>query len=354
MHYDPNYRNQFFYDSSNSIGIKEAIGIAKRELAVSEIKTKMPKSKLSKVTLYGFLGVIALILLATALVWFITKSLLFTIVLFVIMAFFSVAVMAVVIVIAGAVHRRSCTDPVEATCIGYSISGGDDHTGGGGVSKTPVFEYEYQGFKFVAFDGVYDNFSQVPVVSQKTTILINPSDPEDIVWNFGKHRQIFLILAGLFGTVLSISMLLVILNDDNFMKTALSDGEPKTEAQSAANPGSEIPSSEGAFVIRKTDDGRIIMDDAYLRNEVFSHYPDSEYVVKKRKVSEVEVHDDGEMYIVHFKEDPDFSESEWYFTKEDALVDEVKSAKAGDEFIFAEVKDVGACWIFSTKEYELE
>ena len=92
MHYDPNYRNQFFYDSSNSIGIKEAIGIAKRELAVSEIKTKMPKSKLSKVTLYGFLGVIALILLATALVWFITKSLLFTIVLFVIMAFFSVAV----------------------------------------------------------------------------------------------------------------------------------------------------------------------------------------------------------------------------------------------------------------------
>ena len=63
MHYDPNYRNQFFYDSSNSIGIKEAFRIARRELNVAELKTKMPKSRQSKVTLFAFLGVSALILI---------------------------------------------------------------------------------------------------------------------------------------------------------------------------------------------------------------------------------------------------------------------------------------------------
>ena len=44
MHYDPNYKNQIFYQSSNSIGIAEAFQIAKRELAVAEYKTKMPKN----------------------------------------------------------------------------------------------------------------------------------------------------------------------------------------------------------------------------------------------------------------------------------------------------------------------
>ena len=354
MHYDPNYRNQFFRDSANSFGIREAFAVMKREFQVAEYKTKMPKSKPTRVTNLALLGVVLLVLAATAIIWFVSRSLMLIVTLFCIMAFASVGIVALIVMIAGSVLKRACTEAVEATCIGYSFATGSSHDSRGGrLERTPVFEYEYQGMKCVAFDGVYDNFSEIPVVSQKTTILVNPSDPEDIVWNFGKRRSIFLILAFAFATVLSISMLLVILNDDNFMKAALSDGEPKTEAQSTQNSGSEI-SSEESFVIRQTDDGRIIMDDAYLRNEVFFHYPDSEYVVKKRKVSEVEVLDDGEMYIVHFKDDPDFSESEWYFTKEDALVDEVKSTKAGDEFIFAEVKEVGACWIFSTKEYELE
>lgn len=354
MHYDPNYRNQFFRDSANTFGIREAFAVMKREFQVAEYKTKMPKSKLSKATTLALLCVIALVLIITAIIWFTSHSLLLTLVLFLIMAFFSVGVTAIIVFIIGSVMRKSCTEPVEATCIGYSFATGSSHDSRGGrLERTPVFEYEYQGLKCVAFDGVYDNFSDIPVVSQRTTILVNPSDPEDIVWNFGKKRQFFLILACAFSFVLGGSMLLVILNDDNFMKAALSDGEPRTEAQSTQNSGSEI-SSEESFVIRQTDDGRIIMDDAYLRNEVFFHYPDSEYVVKKRKVSELEVLDDGEVYIVHFKDDPDFSESEWYFTKEDALVDEAKSAKAGDEFIFAEVKDVGACWIFSTREYELE
>ena len=45
MHYDSNYRNQFFRDSANSFGIREAFAVMKREFQVAEYKTKMPKSK---------------------------------------------------------------------------------------------------------------------------------------------------------------------------------------------------------------------------------------------------------------------------------------------------------------------
>ena len=353
MHYDPNYRNQFFYDSSNSIGIKEAFRIARRELNVAELKTKMPKSRQSKVTLFAFLGVSALILIITAIIWFVSKSLLLTLVLFVIMAFASVAVIAIVSAIAGAVLRRDCSDPVDAVCIGYSYSGGgSDGTSGGRMTRTPVFEYEYQGYKWVAFDGMYDNFTKVPLVSQPTKILVNPSDPEDIVWDFSNSRQVFLILAALFGSVLSIAMFLVVINDEKFMNAALSDGEPKTEAVSSQNPGSEIASEE-EFTIQKTDDGRIILSDAYLRNEVFSAYPGCEYIVKMRKVAGMEVFDDGEIYAVTFEEDPDCSEKEWYFSREEAT-DEIKNLSAGDEYIYAEVKEVGAMWVFSPKEYAIE
>ena len=355
MHYDPNYRNQFFHESPDSIGIREAIDLTRREVAVSQYKTKMPKSKLSKITLFAFLGSCALVLIVTAIVWFISKSLLFTLVLFVIMAFLSVGIIAVITVIGESVLRKNCTEPVEATCIGYSVSGGgsDHSTAGNRVERAPVFEYEYQGLKWVAFDGVYDNFSKVPFVSQKTTIMINPDDPEDIVWNFGKHRQFFLILAFLFGTVLGVSMLLVVLNDDNFMNSAFSDDTPRTETESTLNSGSEIPSGDEVYVIKKTGDGRIILDNSYLKNEVFTAYPDSEYVIKTRKISETEVIDDGVAYAVFFEPDPDFTESEWYFTKEE-VTDEVKNASRGDEFIFAEVKESGACWVFSTNEYALE
>lgn len=358
MHYDPNYKNQFFHQSANTIGIAEAIQIARREINVAEYKTKMPMSRLSKITLYAVLGVSALVLIISAIIWLISKSFLLTLVLFVIMAFASVGVISVIIAIASAILRKSCTDPVEATCIGYSYSAGPNHNPRPGrITKTPVFEYEYHGMKCVAFDGMYDNFSQGPLISQKTNILVNPDDPEDIYWNFGNQRLIFLILAFAFGTVLSLSMLFVVLNDKNFMDAALSKDEPVSETGSMQNSEIEVPSgeeiNEEINEIKKTDDGRIILTDSYLKNEVFKAYPDSEYVVKERKITEIEIIDDGEVYAVRFDPDPDFSESEWYFFGEE-VTDEVKSVSKGDEFIFCEVKEFGASWIFSTKEYALE
>lgn len=353
MHYDPNYKNQFFHQSSN-VGMNEALDILRREISSAPYKTKMPKKGLSKVVLYALPAVSALVLIITAIVWLITKSFLFTLVLFVILAFCGVGIMALISVIAGSILRKKCSEAVEATCIGYSYAAGSNGgSPGARIDRTPVFEYEYHGYKCVAFDGVYDNFSRGPLVSQQTTILVNPEDPEDIVWNFGKTRQIFLILAFLFASVLSIAMLFVVLGDENFMNSALSEGEPQAETGSVQNSESEIPSEAEAFVIAKSDDGRIIMNDAYLRNEVFTAYPGCEYVIKKRKVSELEVLDDGEIYVLRFEPDPDFSESEWYYTPND-ITEEAKNAKPGDAFIFAEVKGNGAAWIFSTKEYVLE
>lgn len=357
MFYDPNYRNQFFYDSSNSIGIREAFQLARRELSVAAYKTKMPKTGLSKVGLYSFLGVSAFVLIATALIWIFFKSALFTIVLFVIMAFASIGIIAIIYTVALFRFRRRCSVPVEATCIGYSISGGADHDSGAGrISRSPVFEYEYQGARFVAFDGMYDNFSALPAVSQKTTILIDPSDPEEIVWNFGRKREKFLILAAAFAVVLGFAMLFIVLNDENFMNSAFHEKNRNAavgEMQSEQNSESGMPSSEEVFAIRKNDDGRIILDDAYLRNEVFTQYPDSEYVVKKRKVTGSEVFDDGEIYAVYFEVDPDFYDAEWFFSNKEAT-EEVKNVSAGDEFIYAQIKEEGAAWIFSTREYVLE
>lgn len=353
MHYDPNYRNQFFHNSANRIGIREAVDILRRELAVREVKTPMPKTKTSKIVLFSLLGIIALILLISAVIWIVSKSLLLTIVLFVLMAFLSVGIMSVVFFVSEQVHRRSCTEAVDAVCIGYSISGDGANDNGGGVSRTPVFEYEYHGYKYTAFDGVYDNFSALPAVLQETKILINPSDPEDIVWNFGKKRGRFLILAGAFATVLSLAIFFVILNDENFMNSALGDDAPDTEAGSTGNSGSEVSSGEEEFVVRHTDDGRIILDDAYIRNEIWYNVPDVEYVIKVRKIKEVETANEGSLLNIRFEPDPDFIETEWFFEGPE-LTDEIRSLKPGDEMIFAEAKNYGYLYVFSTTEYVLE
>lgn len=351
MHYDPNYKNQFFRDSSNSFNFKEMIETLRTELAVRDAKVPMPRTKTSKIVWFAFFIILGLILLTAAIIWFTTKSLLLILVVFVLQAFLTVGIMAVVYVVAGAVHRRSCTEAVEATCIGYSISGNDSN--GGGISRSPVFEYEYDGYKFKAFDGVYDNFTRVPLVSEKTKILINPSDPEDIVWNFGNNRAFFLILAGVFATVLSTAMFLVVINDENFLNAALGDDTPKIEAAGEQNAGSEAAPAEEEFVIRYSDDGRIIMDDAYIRHEVWYAFPDSDYVVKYRTITETEFMEE-DWLSVKFDPDPDFSESEWWYVKDD-ITDEVRNLKPGDELIFTESKNEQAgSWVFSTKEYVLD
>ena len=89
------------------------------------------------------------------------------------------------------------------------------------------------------------------------------------------------------------------------------------------------------------------------KNDKEKSTPDKEYIIKARKVTELEVADDQSFYVLHFEEDPDFVDAEWFFGQEE-LTDEVKNAKPGDEFYYTQIPEIGASKLFSTKEYVLE
>ena len=80
MRYNPNYRNQIFYDSANSIGIDEVLHLLMQEFKTREFKEKMPKTKETKILLYSLLGLGVLNLFVTALIWIFTRSLAYSIV----------------------------------------------------------------------------------------------------------------------------------------------------------------------------------------------------------------------------------------------------------------------------------
>ena len=364
MHYDPNYKGQIFWNSSNAIGIDEVLGLLRREFSTQEFKTPMPRPKPSKIIRYSLLGLIAVLLLATATAWILTKSVVYSIVIMVIGAVYVVGFMCLIIAFLLNHGRKACSVPVEAVCIGYSLSGGGD-TGanyGGQIERSPVFQYEFQGYNWTAFDGMYDNFSKLPMMATPTKILVNPDDPEDIVWNFKKGRERFLILGGIFALVFCTAMMFVVHNDDNFMNSVIparaaavaAQKEKEADLGEGETPsGVETLSEEGEYVPRMTEDGRIILDEKAFRNDIWAYFPDSEYIVKVRKVTELEVLEEDKVYIVHFEEDPDFTDSEWFFTGED-VTDEVKNVSPGDEFIYTEIPEVGATKIFSVKEYVLD
>ena len=358
MRYNPNYRGQIFYDSANSIGIDEVLHLLMQEFKTREFKEKMPKTKETKILLFSLLGLSVLCLFVTVLIWIFTRSLAYSIVIMLIGAVYVVGIMCIIATVTLNITRKACSDPVEAVCIGYSLSGGGSSRNyGGRIMRSPVFQYEYQGYKWTAFDGTYDNFSQLPMMGVPTKILVNPSDPEELIWNFRKGRERFLILGAAFAIVLSSAILFVVQNDEKFLNSVIPARAAQVEAGKEAQKTSEMVSvpegtSEGEFVPKVSDDGRIILDDQYMKNVVWAAYPDSEYILKARKVKELEIADDQSFYVLYFEPDQDFSDSEWFYTQDD-VTEEVKNVKPGDEFYYSEVPEKGASWIFSTKEYVL-
>ena len=148
MRYNPNYRGQIFYDSANSIGIDEVLHLLMQEFKTREFKEKMPKTKETKILLYSLLGLSVLNLFVMALIWIFTRSLAYSIVIMLIGAFYVVGIMCIIATVTLNITRKACSDPVEAVCIGYSLSGGGSSRNyGGRIMRSPVFQYEYQGYK---------------------------------------------------------------------------------------------------------------------------------------------------------------------------------------------------------------
>ena len=224
MIYDPNYKDQVFWET-NDFSMDTIISKLKSEIANHKYKTKRPASRFSKFFLIGF-GVYSVLVFASLFGSFIvTRSTLFMMVAGLCFLFFWGGWLCLYIAVLYSVLSKRCTLPIEATCIGYSLSSNENSGNGGGLSLCPVFEYEYGGAKITAFDGVYDNVNKKPSIGAKGTIFINPEEPDEIVWTKKNKIVPFMILAFLFAVVLSMAIFWVVINDENFMNEALNKAE---------------------------------------------------------------------------------------------------------------------------------
>ncbi len=224
MIYDPNYKNQVFWDT-NDFSIGEIVSKLKSEIATQKYKTKRPATRINKLFLIGF-GVYMVLVFSSLLGSFIiTRSLLFMMVAGLCFLFFWGGWLCLYMAVIYTVLSKRCTLPIEAECIGYSLSNNGNHSNGGGLSLCPVFEYEYGGAKITAYDGIYDNVNKKPSIGAKGTIFINPEEPDEIVWTKKNKIVPFMILAFLFAVVLSMAIFWIVINDENFMNEALNKAE---------------------------------------------------------------------------------------------------------------------------------
>jgi hypothetical protein len=222
MRYESNYRNQFFWESDGLPGISEMMDFFRSEMTAP--KAKIPATKITKAILISLLSLSAITVITAGISFAIMKSIAFTVVLSMLVLFFLMGIMIIVLsILQFKVFPKACSEPVEAECIGFSISGGNGDGGAAGPTRCPVFKYSYHGFEYTAFDHVYENRGNFPAVGSKLQILVNPDDPEELVWDLTGRRPRFLILCGIFAIVLSAAIMFIVLNDKNFMDSARED-----------------------------------------------------------------------------------------------------------------------------------
>ena len=282
MFYDPNYKNQVFWES-NDISYSQVWAKLKDEIRNQAVREKAPGSRLSAFVKYGVLGMVILTLLSAVAALVITKSLLFTLVAGLCFMFFWLGWLCLFIGIVGfVILPKRYSVPVEAACIGYSISGiGGSNEGGGGIPVCPVFEYEFGGNRFTAYDGVYENINRKPGIGTKTEILIDPEQPEELRWNRSNKNAVFFFLAFGFAVALSSAIFLIVLNDDNFMNEALgraaSNPTPSDKAVNIIEERIDIEGLDEEFTIYFIADAHICLCDGRdesVREECESRYLD--------------------------------------------------------------------------------
>ena len=222
MFYDPNYKHQIFWETDD-FSLDIIFSKFKEEIHLQSQKINPPKSKRGTLAIYAILGIIVLSALSSGIAFIITKSGLFTLVTAVCFTFFWFGWACLFLAIAGfIIYPKRLNVPVEATCIGYSFSSsGGSPNESFSIPLCPVFEYEYNGQKITAYDGIYDNINKKPGIGTKATIFVDPEHPEELKWGTSKNNAIFLILAFGFAVVLSMAIFFIVLNDDNFMNEAL-------------------------------------------------------------------------------------------------------------------------------------
>ena len=222
MFYDPNYKNQTFWET-NDFSLPNIMSKLREELANSGNKVSKPVSVKDRFVIFGFVGVLVLSLVSGAVAFIVTKSPLFTVVAMLCFIFFWFGWFCLYLAITlFIILPKRCNCPVEATCTGYSVSANGNSGSGGGLAVSPVFEYEFEGNRFVAYDGVHENVNSKPSIGSKVTILVDPNEPYELVWNNNRRNATFFFLGFGFAVALSAAIFFIILNDDDFMNEALS------------------------------------------------------------------------------------------------------------------------------------
>lgn len=192
MKYEKNYRNQFFKDDNGPIDFKQMFSWD--NLKKWSTGPKHPGTRLGKKVLKTFLIIFPFVLIGTGAAFFTTNSAAFAVIIFMGLFFTMCGVLLLVTSIDMFVTTpKLCSEKVNALCIGHSYStGNNDSTPGGGILICPVFQYEYEGREYTAYDAVYENHTVVPNVGGRVSISINPNDPEELVWYDKSGRKVFL------------------------------------------------------------------------------------------------------------------------------------------------------------------
>ena len=347
MRYDPNYNDQFFYDSSNDIGLSNVFDIMKSEMSrrkdAYQNGVKRPPSPYGKGVGIGVLVLLVLWIIIFGICFLITKSFIYSL----IMAMCGLFVgFGFVLIFMGVYFfillPKKCCLPVEATCIGHSISGSNNSRGRMQTLRCPVFEYDYGGEHFVAFDAIYDNTSKIPFVGLKTTIQINPDKPDELVWNFEKSRLIFFIAGAVFAIALGSAFIWLTNQDESLLNQIL----PSRQAA--------VEDTVDAAGRKLNEDGRIILTDEYLDELIAPHFPGTTWTIRKRNLKEVQKNVNGEQGITGFFFEPDDVQNYNAVSEDESrMSDYMKNAKPGDEFYFVEYEDKTAT-IFPCAEYVYE
>ncbi|MBR5420611.1 MAG: DUF3592 domain-containing protein [Lachnospiraceae bacterium] len=334
MRYDPNYKDQIFREENGRIGLGEIIGMVKSEMNAP--KTKMPPTRLSGL-MKKVLPVMGVMLALVALITFVlTKSPVYTIVITMCWLFIFFGIVLLIIALYSFVCvPKQCTDVVEAMCIGHSISGGGN---GARPLHSPVFQYEYRGRTYVAFDGLYENNPKMPPVGFSVNIRVNPMDPEELIWDFSRQRLIWFLLGTVIALTVGVMFFYVALVDEDFRSQVIY-GE-KTEESAAP---------EAAPVQKQSEDGRSLIDDDWITEHYLKGDAGAQWKIGIRKVEEV-TKEEGKLGLV-FEADEKYS-YDGVWMKEEGLSGTVRNAAAGDEFYYIETEDGGTA--LSTKEYLYE
>lgn len=220
MIYNPNYRDQVFWESEGSPSLGDVFSMLKTSMKTPRVP--LPASPVSKV---GFItaGICGgVVLLAALLTYVFSKSALLTLVLGMSLCFLCMGILFIVLAVFNFfIYANRCTAPVKAVCVGYSISGNSSGGSNHHIMRCPVFRYTYGGVEYTAYDGIYENHHRMPPMGVEADILVDPTDPAHIKWEFDNRKALWFIAGGIIAILMSMGFIYLCWADEDFKAAAL-------------------------------------------------------------------------------------------------------------------------------------